>query len=133
MASYLLATGAAWLAASVVAFIGHKMILEGIYKTIPGPLLDETTTKRRAPLHFLARLAFAFVLVYLLRLLAPVQTSWQTGLLLGALAGLLAYVPLAFEQFARHSYPGKMIITSALIGILQSAAAGVAAAVIFSR
>lgn len=132
MVSYLLATGAAWLAASVVAFLGHAMILNGIYKAISPPLLDEKTVKRRTPLYYLARLAFAFVLVYLLRLLAPVEANWQTGLQLGALAGLLTYLPLAFEQFAHPAFPAKIIITSTLIGIVQATAAGIAAALVFS-
>lgn len=132
MASYFLATGAAWAAAVLVAFIGHEMLLGETFKSMPSSRLDEKTARRRRPLYFLGCLAFALVLVYLLRLIAPVAVSWKTGLQVGALAGLLVYLPSAFEQFARYSFPSKMIIAGALIGMIQSAVAGAVAALVFS-
>ncbi|MGH7491252.1 MAG: hypothetical protein ACREOO_02530 [bacterium] len=132
MASYLLATSAAWVAAALVAFVGHEIVLSDAYKAFPGWRHDEKTARRRRPLYVLGCLAFALVLVYLLHLVAPVAASWQTGLQLGVLAGLLVHLPRVFEQFARYSFPSKMIMTCALLGIVQSAVSGVAAGLVFS-
>jgi hypothetical protein len=132
MTNYLLATGAAWLAASLVALVGQKIIPNKNYQAAPNLVLDEKTSRRRKPLLLLGRLAFALVLVYLLRLMTPLSANWQTGLQFGALAGALVYLPLAFEQFARLPFSPRMIAGSALSGMVQAAAAGLAAALIFS-
>ena len=130
MLNYFLAVGAAWLAAGLIAFVGHDVILRDTYKSMQDVMLDAKTAKRRLPLYFLARLAFALVLVYLLRLLAPVEASWQTGLQVGALAGLLIYLPMAFDQLAGFRYPRRLVFGGTLIGLAQCTAAGVAAALV---
>ena len=130
MLSYFLAVGAAWLAASVISSIGHIGVLGTTYKSMQDKLLEEETGKRRMPFYFLGRLVFAFIFVYLLQVVAPVDSTWLTGLRYGALVGLIIYMPRAFDEFASFPYPFKMIIAGALIGVNEASAAGVVAVLI---
>jgi len=130
MADYLLAVVAVWITASVIAMVGHAVILRNTYESVRDMLLDEQTGKRRFPLYFIGRLAFAFVLVYLLRQVAPVEASLLVGLELGVLVGVITNLPLALDQFASFPYPPAMILGGAAVGLVQCAAAGVVAALL---
>ena len=132
MAIYLFATAAAWLAASLIALAGQAILPGGRDAFWPGVPREQTSAGRRLPLQLLARLAFALVLVYALHAFAPAKEMWQAGLRFGALAGLLIYLPLAFERLARYALPAKTIVAGTCVGMVESAAAGLAAAMIFS-
>jgi hypothetical protein len=94
-----------------------------IHKTLAGRL-DEQNRKNRLPLHFIGHLAFALIFAYLLRLIWPAEVPLTSGVVFGALAGMLIYIPSGLTQFAMLHYSAAMVIGSALIGILQTAVAG---------
>lgn len=123
MSSYFLATGAIWLAVSVISSIGHLVVLGSVYKNMPG-LLDEQTGKRRLPLYYIGSLAFALVFAYLLRMAWPADVPLTNGAIFGLMAGLAIYVPSALNQFATFPYPATMVIGGAIIGIVQTTVAG---------
>ncbi|MDZ7359270.1 MAG: hypothetical protein ONB46_00900 [candidate division KSB1 bacterium] len=123
MTTYLLASGAIWLAVSVIASIGHLAVLGKIYKSMNG-LLDEQTSKRRMPLYYIGHLAFALIFAYLLRLAWPAEVSLAGGALFGLAIGLAIYIPQMLNQFAAFPYPATIVIGAAIIGILQTTAAG---------
>jgi hypothetical protein len=129
MSNYLLATGAIWLAVAVVSSIGHIIVLGSVYKNMSG-LLDEQTGKRRLPLYYIGSLAFALVFAYLLRLAWPADVPLTSGAIFGLLAGLAIYIPGMLNQFATFPYPAKMIVGGAVIGILQTTAAGLVGGVV---
>ncbi|MGH7452353.1 MAG: hypothetical protein ACRENG_13485 [bacterium] len=123
MNDYLLATGAIWLARSVISSIGHIVVLGSVYKSMSG-LLDEQTGKRRLPLYYIGSLAFALIFAYLLRMAWPADVPLTNGVLFGLLAGLAIYIPSLLNQFATFPYPAKMVVGGAIIGILQTTVAG---------
>jgi hypothetical protein len=123
MAEYLLATGAIWIASAAIAGISQNTVMTKIHKTVAGRL-DEQSGKRRLPLHFIGNLAFALLFAYLLRMVWPAEVPLTGGTLFGALLGMAVYIPLLLTQFAMFHYPAAMVIGGALIGILQTAAAG---------
>jgi len=129
MTSYFLATGAAWLVAALITLAGQNFMRRFESATISEAAKSAAP---RLPLQLLARLAFALVLVYGLRKLAPVTLPWQAGLEWGALAGLLIYLPWAFDQYPVTSGSATLTLAMLFIGILQSAAAGAVAALVFS-
>jgi hypothetical protein len=69
-------------------------------------------------------LAFALVFAYLLRLAWPADVPLLNGAMFGLMAGLAIYLPQMLNQFATFPYPAAMVIGGALIGILQTTAAG---------
>lgn len=123
MTNYLLASGAIWLAVSVIASLGHLAVLGKIYQNMNG-LLDEKISKRRMPLYYIGHLVFALVFVYLLRLAWPADAPLAGGALFGFVAGLAIYLPQMLNQFAAFPYPAAMVIGGAIIGIVQTTAAG---------
>ena len=123
MNDYLLATGAIWLAISIISSIGHILVLGRVYKNISGRL-DEQTGKRRLPLYYIGSLAFALVFAYLLRLAWPADVPVINGAVFGLMTGLAIYIPGMFNQFASFPYPVTMVIGGAVIGILQTTVAG---------
>ena len=129
MNNYLLATGAIWLAVAVISSIGHIIVLGSAYKNMPG-LLDEQTGKRRLPLYYIGSLAFALVFAYLLRMAWPADVPLTSGVIFGLVTGLAIYVPGALNQFAAFPYPAKMIVGSAVIGIVQTTVAGLIGGVV---
>jgi hypothetical protein len=129
MVNYLLATGAIWITISVISSIGHIAVLGNVYKNMPG-LLDERTGKRRLSLYYIGGLAFALIFAYLLRLTWPVEVPLTSGGIFGFLVGLAIYLPQTLNQFAAFPYPAKMVLGSAVIGVLQTTAAGLIGAII---
>jgi hypothetical protein len=123
MNDYLLATGAIWLAISVISSIGHIVVLGKVYKNMPGQL-DEQTGKRRLPLYYIGSLAFALVFAYLLRMAWPADVPLTNGTIFGFMVGLAIYIPGALNQFAAFPYPATMVMGGAIIGILQTSVAG---------
>jgi hypothetical protein len=123
MSDYLLASGAIWMAVSIIASLGHIVALGKTYRNMSG-LLDEQTGKRRLPLYYIGSLAFALVFAYLLRLAWPADVPLLNGAMFGLMAGLAIYLPQMLNQFATFPYPAAMVIGGALIGILQTTAAG---------
>lgn len=123
MANYLLTVTAMWVASAVIASFGHIVVLGKTYKNMTG-LLDESTGKRRMPLHFIGNLAFALVFAFLLRLAWSADVSLANGALFGFMTGLVIYLPLMFTQFATFPYPAAMVIGGTLIGVLQTTVAG---------
>jgi len=123
MTNYLLASGAIWVAVSVIASLGHLAVLGKIYKNMSG-LLDEQTSKRRMPLYYIGHLAFALIFAYLLRLAWPAEVPLTGSAQFGFIAGLAIYTPQMLNQFAAFPYPAAMMIGGAIIGILQTTAAG---------
>lgn len=130
MNNYLLAAGAIWLAVAAISSIGHILVLGGVYKNMSG-LLDERTGKRRLPLYYIGSLAFALIFAYLLRLAWPADVPLTSGTIFGLLAGLAIYVPSMLNQFATFPYPAKMVVGGAVIGIVQTTAAGLVGGMIF--
>ncbi|MGH7598665.1 MAG: hypothetical protein ACREOI_20110 [bacterium] len=129
MSSYLLATGAIWLAVSVISSIGHILVLGSVYKNMSG-LLDEQTGKRRLPLYYIGSLAFALVFAYLLRLAWPADVPLTNGAIFGLVTGLAIYIPGMLNQFATFPYPAKMVVGGAVIGIAQTTVAGLIGGVV---
>jgi hypothetical protein len=129
MNNYLLATGAIWLAVSVISSIGHLIVLGSVYKNMSG-LLDEQTGKRRLPLYYIGSLAFALVFAYLLRMAWPADVPLMSGATFGLIVGLAIYIPQILNQFATFPYPATMVIGGAVIGILQTIVAGLIGGVI---
>lgn len=123
MSAFLLAVAAIWVAVAAISSFGHMAVLGKTYKSMTG-LLDETTGKRRSPLYFIGMLAFALIFAYLLRLAWPAEVSLANGGLFGFMTGLVIYLPQMLTQFATFPYPATMVIGGALIGILQTTAAG---------
>jgi membrane associated rhomboid family serine protease len=123
MATYFLACGAIWIAVSVLASIGHLAVLGKTYKNMVG-LWDEQTGKRRLPLYYIGSLAFALVFAYLLRLAWPADVPLADGAVFGLMTGLAIYFPQMLNQFATFPYPATMVVGGAIIGILQTTAAG---------
>ncbi len=129
MNNYLLATGAIWLAVAIVSSIGHIVVLGSVYKNMSGRL-DEPTGKRRLPLYYIGSLVFALVFAYLLRMAWPADVPLTSGVIFGLVTGLAIYVPSVLNQFATFPYPAKMVIGGAVIGIVQTTAAGLIGGVI---
>jgi hypothetical protein len=123
MNDYLLATGAIWLAISIISSIGHIIVLGGVYKNMSG-LLDEQTGKRRLPLFYIGSLAFALVFAYLLRMAWPADVPPTSGTIFGLVTGLAIYIPGMLNQFAAFPYPANMVVGGAVTGILQTTVAG---------
>lgn len=128
MNSYLLASGAIWIAISILASIGHIAVLGKMYKNMRG-LLDEQTGKRRLPLYYIGSLAFALVFAYLLRMAWPADVPLISGVVFGLMVGLAIYIPSLLNQFATFpstgvAHPATMVIGGAVIGILQTTVAG---------
>jgi hypothetical protein len=123
MIAYLLASGAVWTAVSAIAGFSHFTLMAKIHKNLDGGL-DEQTGKRRLPLYFIGHLAFALIFAYVLRLVWPAEVPLTGGLLFGALAGMLIYIPAGLAQFAMFHYPAIMVLGGALIGIFQTTVAG---------
>lgn len=123
MSAFLLAAAAIWVAVAAISSFGHMAVFGKTYKSMTG-LLDETTGKRRLPLYFIGTLAFALIFAYLLRLAWPAEVSLANGTLFGFMIGLVIYLPQMLTQFATFPYPARMVIGGALIGILQTTAAG---------
>jgi hypothetical protein len=123
MINYILASGAIWIAVSFISSIGHIAVLGKTYKNMNG-LLDEQTGKRRLPLYYIGSLAFALLFAYLLRVAWPADVPPTNGAIFGLIAGLAIYIPQMLNQFAAFPYPAAMVIGGAIIGILQTTAAG---------
>ena len=123
MPAFLLAAVAIWVAVAAISSFGHLAVLGKTYKSMTG-LLDETTGKRRLSLYFIGTLAFALIFAYLLRLAWPAEVSLANGARFGFMTGLVIYLPQILTQFATFPYPATMVIGGALIGILQTTAAG---------
>ena len=123
MADYLFASGAMGLSIAIIAGLSHFTIMANLHKAVAGRL-DAQSGKWRLPLFFIGHLAFALIFAYLLRLVWPAEVPLAGGALFGALVGMAIYIPLLFSQFAMFHYPAALVIGGALIGIFQTAVAG---------
>jgi hypothetical protein len=129
MVEYLLATGAIWVTISIISSLGHVVVLGRVYKNMSG-LLDEQTGRQRLPLYYIGGLAFALVFAYLLRMAWPAEVPLASGVVFGLMVGLAVYLPQALNQVATFPYPAQMVVGGAVIGVVQSALAGLVGAVI---
>jgi membrane associated rhomboid family serine protease len=123
MTNYLLASGAIWIAVSIISSLGHITVLGKTYQNMNG-WFEAQTGKRRLPLYYIGSLAFALIFAYLIRLAWPADVPVASGAIFGLLAGLALYIPQMLNQFAAFPYPPTLVIGGAIIGILQTTIAG---------
>ena len=129
-ASLFAAAAAAWLVYLAVDFLAHGVVLESWWRMTESSWLPPQTLLARIPLAYLSFAIYAVAVTWLLVNLVGPRPAILSGLGFGALAGCISGVWSVLSIYSVIPMPQASLLIWPVVAILESSAAGAAAAFI---